>query len=89
MLKASKFDDLCSKTRMISYYNLSQEFENFESDQILKALLEYSRYPRNFTNLQRLSYLYGKCIEQLSKAEREDIPFDLGYPEDSESPLPF
>lgn len=79
MLKASKFDNLCSKTRMIRYYNLSPEFENFESDQILQALLEYSKYPRNFTNLQRLSYLYEKCTEQLSREERENIPVNLEY----------
>lgn len=89
MLKASKFDNLCSKTRMIRYYNLSPEFENFESEQILQALLEYSKYPRNFTNLQRLSYLYEKCTEQLSRAERQNIPDQLGYYEEPEEYLPF
>ena len=90
MLKASKFEDLSSKTYMIRYYKLSVEFENFESDQILKALLEYSRYPRNLTKLQRLSYLYEKCREQLSREERENIPPDLGYySEYSEDYLPF
>lgn len=89
MLKASKFDNLCSKTRMIRYYNLSPEFENFESDQILEALLEYSKHPRDVTRLQRLSYLYEKCIEQLSRAERGNIPDKLRYSEDPEEYLPF
>ena len=89
MLKASKFDDLCSKTRMMRYYNLPSEFEIFESDQILKALLEYSKYPRNVTSLERLSYLYEKCIEQLSRAERENIPDQMRYSEGSEDFLPF
>ena len=89
MLKASKFDELCSKTRMIRYYNLPPEFEKFESDQILKALLEYSKHPRDVTRLQRWSYLYEKCIEQLSRAERQNIPDQIGYSEDSEEYLPF
>ena len=90
MLKMSKFEELSSKIRMIRYYNLTSVFEVFESDQILQALLEYSKFPRDYTNSQRLLYLYEKCMEQLSIVERENIPDGLGcFESDEDEYLPF
>lgn len=49
------------------YYNINvneEGFENFTEEARLYALLEWSRYLRpNFSEKDRLKYLYEKCLE--------------------------
>lgn len=38
-------------------------FEHFSNETILYALLEYSQFPRQMNDEERLLYLYSKCGE--------------------------
>jgi len=38
-------------------------FNDFSDEAILYALLEFSKFPRNYDKKERLIYLHGKCLE--------------------------
>jgi len=43
-----------------------QGFEEFPDEAILYSLLEYSRFPRPFTNKERIIYIHDKCLEYMN-----------------------
>ncbi len=47
----------------ISPLRAGRGFEHFSDETILFALLEYSKFPREMDDEQRLLYLYSKCGE--------------------------
>ena len=47
--------------RMLSDYNLAEEFVVFTPNAIKKALLQYSSHPRQMNTWQRFDYLWEKC----------------------------
>lgn len=71
-------------------------FEEFSDEAIMYALLEYSKFPREFTKEKRIVYMHGKCLEYEGKPHiYVSVEFDEQYswftvlcPEKSNS-LPF
>ena len=45
-------------------------FEEFSDEAIIYALLEYSKFPRNYTRKQRIIYVYEKCLEYEGKPHK-------------------
>jgi len=50
-----------------------QGFEEFSDEAILYAYLEYYKFPRDYTKLERIKYLYEKCCEYLGIAHNKVI----------------
>jgi hypothetical protein len=75
-------------------------FEIFSDEDILYALLEYSRYPRPYDKKQRIKYIYDKCVS-ISISNKGLLPYEytveLEHEYDDETwiivpknkPLPF
>lgn len=42
-------------------------FEEFSDEAILYGLLEYSKFPRDYTKEKRIEYVHGKCLEYEGK----------------------
>lgn len=38
-------------------------FNEFSDEAILYALLEYSKFPRDYSRKERIIYIHGKCLE--------------------------
>ena len=38
-------------------------FQDFTDEAIIFALLEYSKFPRNYSKEERIEYIHGKCLE--------------------------
>jgi hypothetical protein len=75
-----------------------QGFEEFSDEAILYALLEYSRFPRDYTQEKRIEYIHGKCLEYEGKShiyvtveiDEQYGYFTVLYPQKSnKSNLPF
>jgi hypothetical protein len=72
-------------------------FEDFSDEAILYSLLEYSKFPRNFTKGERIIYIHGKCLEYEGKPHiYVSVEFDEQYdcfivlhPQKSNNSLPF
>lgn len=55
-------------------------FEEFSDEAILYALLEYSKFPRNYTKEKRIEYIHGKCLEYHGKDHiYVSVEFDEQY----------
>jgi hypothetical protein len=72
-------------------------FHDFSDEAIIYALLEYSKFPRDFTKSQRIVYIHDKCLEYEGREhfnvtvefdEQYDTFVVLCYPQKS-SGLPF
>ena len=71
-------------------------FEEFSDDAILYAILEYSRFPRNYSQEGRIVYMHNKCLEYLGKDrviisvefDPQYNSFEILYPQTSPD-LPF
>lgn len=73
-------------------------FDLFSDEDILYALLEYSKYPRPYDKKGRIKYIYDKCVEFSNKGLLPiEYTVELEYEHDDESwfivsknnPLPF
>ena len=72
-------------------------FEDFPDEAILYSLLEYSKFPRDFTKEERIIYIHGKCLEYEGKPHiYVSVEFDEQYdcfmvlcPQTSNDSLPF
>lgn len=42
-------------------------FEEFSDESIIYSLLEYSKFPRDFSRQQRIIYIHSKCLEYEGK----------------------
>jgi len=72
-------------------------FEDFSDEAIMYSLLEYSKFPRDFTKEERIIYIHGKCLEYEGKPHiYVTVEFDEQYdcfmvlcPQTSNGGLPF
>jgi hypothetical protein len=55
-------------------------FQDFSDDAILYALLEYSKFPRQYNRKERIIYIHGKCLEYHNIPHYYvDVEFDEMY----------
>jgi hypothetical protein len=55
-------------------------FEEFSDEAIIYALLEYSKFPRDFTKEKRIVYMHDKCLEYEGKPHiYVTVEFDEQY----------
>ena len=71
-------------------------FGQFTDEAILYAYLEYAKFPRDYTKMQRIKYLYEKCCEYLGIEHNkvivtfaEEYDYFIVHTEEHTSSLPF
>ena len=62
--------------RYIATFREGIGFEKFSDETILYALLELSKFNRNFTDDERLTYIYDKCCDYNNYTEKIKISHD-------------
>lgn len=74
-----------------------QGFEEFSDEAIIYALLEYSKFTRDYTREERIVYIHGKCLEyhgydhiyvSVEFDEQYDF-FTVLFPQNTYKHLPF
>lgn len=61
-------------------------FDIFSDEAILYALLEYSKYSRPYTKIERIKYIYDKCVSFSNKGLLpSEYGVELEYDYDDES----
>jgi hypothetical protein len=61
-------------------------FDVFSDEVILYALLEYSKFPRPYSVIERIKYIYEKCVSFSNKGlNPTDYTVELEYDYDEES----
>jgi hypothetical protein len=62
-------------------------FDIFSNEVIIYALLEYSKFPRPYSKVKRIKYIYDKCVEFSCNIGLKPLEYevDLGYDYDEES----
>lgn len=78
------YKDICILEEKLSSFikeyilplRIGKGFELFSDECILYALLEYSKYNRNFNPDERLLYLYSKCGEYSGHRADVKVEYD-------------
>lgn len=86
---------------LINLRECCETFYNFKDETIIYSLLEYSKFVRPYTKVERIKYLFEKCcefeqvkvgpsIKVISELEENDIdgPYFISYKEVNDD-LPF
>jgi len=54
-------------------------FDDFSDEAIVYSLLEFSKFAREHDDLERITYLYDKCLEYSNKTEKFHIEYSDTY----------
>ena len=93
------YKDVCIiEGKLSSYMNSyirefrdGQGFERFSDDAILYGLLEYSKFPRQYNDSQRIAYIYDKCCSYYNYTHKFEVEYDTygNFVIEVEQTLPF